>query len=48
VIKNDLELLKKEGKLTPDLVFRDPYLFQGYPSYSLASVCLGIIKAIVE
>ncbi|GHV67580.1 hypothetical protein AGMMS49928_04890 [Spirochaetia bacterium] len=26
VIKNDLELLKKEGKLTPDLVFRDPYL----------------------
>ncbi|GHU19324.1 DUF1016 domain-containing protein [Spirochaetia bacterium] len=26
VIKNDLELLKNEGKLTPDLVFRDPYL----------------------
>jgi predicted nuclease of restriction endonuclease-like (RecB) superfamily len=25
VIKNDLELLKKEGKLNPDLVFRDPY-----------------------
>ncbi|GHV96376.1 hypothetical protein AGMMS50293_26960 [Spirochaetia bacterium] len=26
VIKNDLEQLKNEGKLTPDLVFRDPYL----------------------
>jgi len=24
-IKNDLALLKNEGKLTPDLVFRDPY-----------------------
>jgi predicted nuclease of restriction endonuclease-like (RecB) superfamily len=29
IIKQDLALLKNEGKLTPDLVFRDPY-FLGF------------------